>query len=140
MNATALWVILGTLLLVSEMVTGTFVLIFFALGSFCASLVSLFYPQNSSVQFVTCAAVSALGFWLLRQPMKRRLFKANSVHVDIGKELVVDQSMAVSQQGRVNYQGTTWQASNLGSDDIASGDRATIIGIDGNTLLIRKIK
>lgn len=139
MSLPILWVIIGTVLLVAEMMTGTVVLVFFALGAFCASLSTLLLPDLANFSYLICALVSVLGFWLLRDPIKTRLLKTTKLSVDVGKEILIDQNIPPYQQARINYQGTTWQANNIGMDEIRQGDRITIVGIDGNILLIRKV-
>lgn len=139
MSYPVMWIVIGTALLVAEMMTGTIVLVFLALGSFCAGLVSMLSPDNASLPFIICAVVSVLGFWLLRNPIKKRLLKTTKLSADVGKEILIDQNIPPYQQARISYQGTTWQANNLGMEEISQGDRVTIVGIDGNILLIRKV-
>jgi membrane protein implicated in regulation of membrane protease activity len=136
-NAVTVWIVLGIMLLTGEMLTGSFFLIFISLGAFAAALIAtLGLPV--AIQFVAAGLVSIVGVLTLRKPIQTRLFKSISLSADIGQEILVDQAIAPNQRARITYQGTSWQAANLGSQELKQGDRVVIVGIDGNTLLIRK--
>lgn len=139
MNASLVWLIAGLVLLIAEMVTGTIVLVFIALGCFLAALTSILAPDAFTLQILSCAVVALLGTFLLRKPLTRRLMKASSIQADIGKEILIDADIEPHKRSRISYQGTTWEASNIGTDNVRNGDHVTIVGIDGNVLLIRKL-
>ncbi len=138
MSIATLWVLAGIILLIAEMLTTTFVLIFFSLGAFIAALLALLAPQMVSAQIIVGAIVALGGAALLRKPLQRKLLKSASHHIDLGKEILVDQDIPAHQLKRISYQGTTWQASNVGTEDILQGDRVTIVGMENLTLLLRK--
>lgn len=137
-NSLTLWLVLGILLLIGEMLTTGFFLLFIAIGCFAAAL-GASMGATYLVQGVICALVSILGVWFLRRPIQQKLLKSVNLSADIGKEIQVDQAIGPHQQTRITYQGTSWSATNLGNEDLKQGDRVSIVGIDGNTLLIRKI-
>ncbi len=139
MSFATMWIVLGIMLLVAEMLTGTFVLVFFALGAFISALVAAFAPDLIAAQLIANAVISFTGALLLRKPLQRKLLKSAQNHqIDLGKEITIDQPIPAHQQTRISYQGTTWQASNVGTDDIHHGDRVTIVGMDNLTLLVKK--
>lgn len=138
MNIAVMWVLLGLGLLISEMLSGTFVLIFFSIGAFFAALVALLAPEMVSLQVIIDAAVSFAGVFLFRKKLQNKLMKSGSHNLDLGKEIIVDQEIEPHQQARISYQGTTWQASNVGTETIHAGERVTIVGMDQLTLLVKK--
>lgn len=138
MSVATIWVLAGIILMIAEMLTGTFVLIFIALGAFIAALLALLAPDMLAMQILVGAIVSLVGAFALRKPLQRKMLKSANLQSDLGKEILVDQSIAPHQQTRISYQGTTWQATNVGSEEILEGDRATIVGMDNLTLLLRK--
>jgi len=139
MNLLTLWILVGITMLVIEMLTGSFVLLFISLGAFFAALVAAFIPDGISVQLLTCAGVSLVGAFTLRKPLQRKLLKSAAVEADVGKDILIDQNMAPKQQTRITYQGTTWEAINVGDEEIRQGDQVKIVGIDSTILLLRKI-
>ncbi|HRO66345.1 MAG TPA: NfeD family protein [Pseudobdellovibrionaceae bacterium] len=138
MSISALWIIAGILLVIGEMLSGGFFLLFIALGAFAGALISSL-GAPFFVQASVCAVIAVAGGLLLRKPIQARLLKTMALEGDVGKELNVDQAIAPHQQTRISYQGTSWLATNLDSDPLKVGDRAVIVGIDGNILLIRKV-
>ncbi|MBX3039599.1 MAG: NfeD family protein [Bdellovibrionaceae bacterium] len=138
MEMSTLWIVIGIVLVIGEMLTGGFFLLFIALGAFAGALASSLGAPFFA-QALVCAVIAVAGGLLLRKPIQARLMKTMVVEGDVGKEIHVDQQMPPHQQTRITYQGTSWLATNLDSDALKVGDRAVIVGVDGNILLIRKI-
>ncbi len=138
MTSLYVWIILGIILVIAEMLTTSIFLIFIALGCFAAALTDLWMPNSLAIEMGVCGLVSVLGAVFLRKPLQQKLLKDLSLKADVGKEIKVDNPIGAHQTTRVSYQGTTWEATNLDDSELKLGDRARIVGIDGNTLLIRK--
>ncbi len=138
LNVSHYWMIAGIGLMVGEMLTGGFFLLFLALGAFAASLAAAF-GQPAFVQMGVCAAVAILGATALRKTLQRKLLKSINISADVGKEIQIDQAIPPHKRSRISYQGTSWEAHNVGSEDILVGDRVVIVGIDGISLLLRKV-
>lgn len=143
-----LWITLGVVILICEMLTGTFVLLFMALGCFAAGLVAFLNLSilgeggvaNLAGQLVVCAVVTVIGLALLRKPIKKKFLSGNFFEGDIGKEIEVTEEIPAQQSRRIRYQGSSWEALNVGSELINPNDRVTIVGVDGNSLQIRSLK
>ena len=138
LESSTLWILAGMVLIIGEMLSAGFFLLFIALGCFAAAFAAS-VDSTHIVQGLTCAAVSVGGIFLLRKPIQKRLLQNIKLDADIGKEIHIDQEMPPHQQTRITYQGTSWLATNLDSEMIKQGDRVVIVGIDGNILLIRKV-
>jgi membrane protein implicated in regulation of membrane protease activity len=140
-DSSVVWVVLGFALLVIEMFTLTFTLLFIALGCFVAGLISFFpnFSSSYSIQIAACAIFSIVGLMGFRKQLQSRMLKSITLKADIGKEILIDHNIQPHSTARITYQGTQWQATNLDADELKKGDRICIVGIDGNTLLIRKV-
>jgi len=138
MDPSVIWIVLGLTLLILEMVTLTFILVFIAVGCFAAGLISYFTPVYA-IQIVSCAVVTLIGLFGFRKQLQSRMLKSITLKADIGKEILIDHGIHPHQTARITYQGTSWQVTNLDPEEIKKGDRVCIVGIDGNTLLIRKV-
>jgi inner membrane protein len=134
----SIWIVAGMGLLIGEMISGGFFLVFIALGCFGAALAASL-GATQAAQIIICALVSVAGVAILRRPLKLRMLRSIAFSADIGKELKLDQPVLPHQQTRITYQGTSWLATNLDAEPLNQGDRVTIVGMDGNVLLIRKI-
>ena len=133
----SLWLLFGLILLICEMLTMGFYLLFIAVGCFAAALAASLGAHLWG-QSAVCALVAITGTLTLRKPIQSRLLKSMGVRADVGKEIRVDAVIDPHQQNRISYQGSTWLATNLGIEKINKGDHVTIVGIDGNILLVRK--
>lgn len=127
----------GLVLIAGEMLTGTFYLLFLSVGAFAAAL-SAHLQQPILVQAFVCGVTAVLTTVFFKKRMQDKIMKSLPMDNDIGKSIQIDQSIESSQQARVSYQGTTWVAKNVGNDSLKSGETALIVGVDGNTLLLRK--
>lgn len=139
LDTNLIWFLAGVALLTLEMLSGTFVLLFISFGAFAAGLIATFVSQQLLVQALTCAVVAIAGTVFLRKPIQARFLKTTLLSADIGKEIKISQNMPPHQTTRISYQGTNWFATNLDPVELKEGDRVSIVGIDGNTLLIRKV-
>ena len=74
-DATTLWIISGLLLIIGEMLSAGFFLLFIALGCFAGALVAS-TGQSYFVQGLTCAAFAVGGVVLLRKPIQKKLLKS----------------------------------------------------------------
>ena len=137
-DMTTLWIVSGILLVIGEMLTGGFFLMFLALGCiFAAGAASIGVPVFA--QAMIGAGVAIVGAATLRKAIQTKLLKSISISADIGKEILVDQIIPPHKQTRITYQGASWIATNLDNEELKAGDRVVIVGIDGNILLIRKL-
>jgi membrane protein implicated in regulation of membrane protease activity len=132
-----LWIAVGFLLVIGEMLTGTFYLLFIALGCFAAAAMSQL-QMPFLMQSGMCGLVSVLGVFLLRKPLQKKLLKTLEVHNDLGRTLTIDSTILANKKGSVTYQGSIWSAENVGESSLQSGDQAIIVKIDGNILQIKK--
>lgn len=137
MDPVIIWIVAGFLLIIGEMLTGTFYLLFIALGCFAAAGTAQL-QMPFLIQSAMCGFVSVLGVFLLRKPLQNKMLKTLEVQNDLGRILTVDSFIQATKKGSVTYQGTLWNAENVGDSNLQSGDQATIVKVDGNILQIKK--
>lgn len=138
LQSEAIWILVGILLVIGEMLSASFFMLFLGLGAFAAALTASL-GGSPFLQGLTAASVAIIGVLALRKPIQKILLKKINLATDLGKEIVIDQGMAPHHQTRITYQGSSWLATNLESEPLKAGDRVVIVGIDGNVLLIRKV-
>ncbi len=137
LDSLTLWIVVGLVLIAGEMLTGTFYLLFLSVGAFAAAL-SAHLQQPALVQAIVCGTTAVLTTVFFKKRMQDKIMKSLPMDNDVGKTIQIDQDIESGHTNRVSYQGTTWVAKNVGNDSLKSGDTALIVGIDGNTLLLRK--
>ncbi|WP_433945233.1 NfeD family protein [Paenibacillus sp. SN-8-1] len=135
MHTCVFWLIVAGILLVSEMMTLTFYLLWLSIGAGAAALVAWIAPDNILMQVLVGCAV-ALVLTLFTKPLVRR-FRASRGFQDIGTELIGKQGVVVepidkAKNGIVKIGGDTWTA--MSDQFIDVGERVIVVK-RGNAIL-----
>jgi len=135
-NAPTLWWLAAGVLVVSELLTGTFYLLMLALGCGAAALAA-HLGLGGAVQVLAAALVGggATAAWHLRRARAPKSAPAASnrdVNLDIG-ELVHVEAWGADGLARVQYRGAGWSARYAGSGKPAPGEHI-IVAIEGSRL------
>ncbi|BBF85920.1 putative activity regulator of membrane protease YbbK [Aquitalea magnusonii] len=134
-----LWLIGALLALMAEFMSGTFYLLVIAVALAAGGIASLLGGSEALCWTLASlggmAGVLAVSRWRKRQPAAPQPSKAVLDDPDIG-QLVRVISRIDSQNLRVHYRGTEWQARAEDASTLAAGDSAAIAGRDGNVLLL----
>jgi membrane protein implicated in regulation of membrane protease activity len=136
-QSTAWWVAVG-LLVVLELVTGTFYLLMLAIGTAAGALaahVGLPFPG----QLVAAAAVggAAVGLWHRRRlahPPGLPVGRNPDMNLDLGERVHVD-AWSADRRARVQYRGAAWNARFAGAGTPTPGEHV-IVAIDGSQLVL----
>jgi len=109
----AIWLIVGGVLLIFEMLTLTFYLLWLAIGAGVAALVALFVP-DSFVWQALAGGAAALLLTAFTKPLTRR-FKQSKGFKDVidelvGKPGIVLEDIAAGEAGIVKVGNETWSA------------------------------
>ncbi len=113
-----LWFALGTALIILELFTPTFIIMFFGLGAWGAALTAYFYPGITQ-ELIAFVIVTLVSLFLLRAKMKNVFqgFQAgeskNPVTQNfeyLGKTVRVTKTISPHQEGEVFVGGSYWRA------------------------------
>jgi membrane protein implicated in regulation of membrane protease activity len=139
MTAALIWVIVGLVLIVAEVVSGDFVLVMLGLAAlFGAGSAAL---TGNPVVDVAVFALSSLGLLFLARPaLKRRFLAGTGVQTNsdalLGARAVVLSTVDASD-GRVKLAGDIWSARNVHEGDpIEPGTTVTVVEISGATVVV----
>ena|SRR5687767_896342 len=136
-----LWLLLGFLLLLLELVTpGGFFVFFFGLGAIIVGLLAAAgLAGPAPVQWLLFAVLSAGGLLLLRKPLQNRTRVSHEREVDqiVGETAIAIGDIGIRQVGKAELRGTAWNARNTGDSLIVSGQRCRVERVEGLTLDIR---
>ena len=134
-----LWVIAGFVLVIAELVTGTFYLLVVGVGAFAGALVA-WMGGNAMVQALAGSIVALVGAFLVHHwhVRNRGSTPHESNFLDRGQAVVlegwVDEGARVA---RVKYRGAWWDARlNRPEDHPSPGSTLYIEGQEGNTLVV----
>ena len=137
MDNPTLWLIVAGVLVMAELLTGTFYLLMLSLGATAAALMA-YADGTLTWQIVTAAIVGggAAVLWHLKKPLNNDAQDSN-VHLDIGETVTVD---AWDAQGhtQVKHRGAQWAA-------VCAANATPELGLhriremQGNRLVLEKI-
>lgn len=120
--------------MLAELAVPGFVIIFFGLGCWGASVMAFFFPDAYSTQVAVFLIVSVASLITLRM-VAMRVFVGRSEgpetedlgNVPVGARLTLHQDMEAGRVGRVRFRGTMWDA--VSEDRIPAGSDAEITGV-----------
>ena len=141
MDHSTMWWLLAGVLVIAELLTGTFYLLMLALGAVVGALAAHF-GLGSVSQIVAAALLGALAVlvcYLLRKRSPRRQPASSNrdVNMDVGETVVVEQWNA-DGTAQVRYRGATWTVmGRQGALPIPGPHR--VAEVIGNRLLVDKI-
>ncbi len=139
-----IWILIGLALVFAEVVTpGGFYLVFFGIGGLAVGLLSLADIGGPAwVQVLLFSVISICALWLFREKLMHSFQGQPQVPVDsyIGENAVVVDGITVNGAGKVELRGASWNARNVGTTPLSTGDRCKVEKIEGLTLLVRAEK
>ena len=139
MDHAIVWAVIGLVLVIVEVVTGTFYLLMLGVAAFGAALAA-WLGLGFSAQSIVAAVVSAVGCYGVH------LYRAkNSAQqmapIDAGMPASFESWLdAGSRLARVRYRGASWDARVEGLEAIEPGATLYVLAADGNTLRVAKNK
>jgi len=132
------WVIVGFVLVIAEVVTGTFYLLVIGLGAFAGAVLA-WLGANELVQAAIGGAVAIAGAVFVHHWHGRnRADGKDSNLLDRGQPVVLEGWTNESARiARVKYRGALWDAKLVRPEDNPPpGSTLYIEGQDGNTLMV----
>ena len=142
------WAILGAILIVAEIFTSGFVLLWFGIGALVAAFAGVIGIHNLGIQFLIFAAVS-IGLTAASRTIFINYFSrektGNSLRTGVdalpGKiGTVVSSSKGALNEGAVKVFGSTWTAyPAAGEDPLEAGERVCVESVEGASIYVRRV-
>lgn len=131
------WIIAGFVLVIIELLTGTFYLLVIGVGAFAGALFA-FAGGSYFVQAVGACAVALVGTGLVRRWHKtHQKAGVRDNLLDLGQPVVLESwTNAASGMARVKYRGASWDARVADGSRPEAGATLYVTGQDGSTLLV----
>lgn len=142
------WAILGAALIIAEIFTSGFVLLWFGIGALAAGLASLLGVDSIVLQFLIFAVVS-IGLTAASRTIFVNYFSREKSGGDLksGVEAlpgkvgtVVSSSRGALNEGAVKVFGSTWTAYPAdGEEPLEAGDRVEVTRVQGASIYVKRI-
>ncbi|MGJ8454112.1 NfeD family protein [Pseudothermotoga sp. U03pept] len=136
------WLIFGVFFVIAEIFTPTFFLLWFGIGAFVASAVSIVF--GTLVQVIVFIVASGI-LVVLTRPLTKNLTKQEprKIHIYeiIGKTATVVESIDNDKgTGLVKVNGDIWRAYSSDNSVVPESEKVRIIKVDGAHLIVEKLK
>ena len=135
------WLVLGLLLLIVEMATGTTYLLWPSVAAFAVALVALILPTNW-IGEMALFAVLIIALTYFGHPLVKRWRNEGAAHglnernlTMIGKRGVV--ANFANGVGSVKIADTIWRA--VSEEALAAGESVEVASVDGVTLKVKRV-
>jgi len=136
-----IWMLLGLVLLLAELVTpGGFYILFFGLGGIAVGLLSVFEAAGPIwFQIVLFSIISVFSLWFFREKLLELTRGPSMDRVDtyIGETAVVLDDISVNGIGKAEMRGTPWNTRNVSGRPLARGERCKVERVEGLTIFVR---
>jgi len=142
------WAILGAILVIAEIFTTGFVLLWFGIGALAAGLAGLVGVHSIILQFLIFAVVS-IGLTAASRTIFVNYFSREKSGGDLksGVEAlpgkvgtVVSSSRGALHEGAVKVFGSTWTAYPAeGEDPLEAGDRVEVLQVRGASIYVKRV-
>ena len=143
------WIVLGAILIIAEIFTTGFVLLWFGIGALAAAFAGLVGVQSITLQFLIFAVVS-IGLTAASRTIFVNYFSREKRGGDLksGVEAlpgkvgtVVSSSRGALHEGAVKVFGSTWTAYPAeGEEPLEAGDRVEVERVQGASIYVRRVE
>lgn len=137
-----IWLIVGLLMLLAELVSVALVFAFFAIGAFLTALLAYIgLLPDMDMQILAFSVISVVALLLLRKHA-RRLFDSNGKVHEFeefnGETAMVVKDIPQTGEGKIFYRGAEWIALSFTNHAIEAGSKVVIRKADGIRLLVEE--
>lgn len=143
-----LWVILGAILIVAEVFTTGFVLLWFGIGALAAALAGLVGIDSLALQFLIFTGVS-VGLTAASRTIFVNYFSKEKTGDSLRSGVdalpgkigtVVSSSKGSMNEGAVKVFGSTWTAyPAAGEEPLEAGERVQVESVQGASIYVRRV-
>lgn len=146
MSAGLIWIVVGILLIVSELLATSIIAVFIGVGAIVTGvLLQMSIIESSAAQYIVFGCVSLGSLVLVRKRCKNwfvgftsdETSKQQEFQQSIGDRVIVKTTFQQGH-GRVVLNGVQWDARS--KDELTAGDVAWVINNDGITIVVGRDK
>lgn len=146
MTSGIIWIIVGIILIISELLATSIVAVFLGIGALVTGiLLQLGVIDGAPAQFIVFSLVSVLSLLFARKRLKNwftgftkdQSEAQSKFQEELGERVTVNKTF-VNGAGRVILNGVQWDAQS--QDDLEKGDVAWVVSHDGIQLTVSKHK
>jgi membrane protein implicated in regulation of membrane protease activity len=142
-----LWLVLGVALIIAEIFTLGFVLLWFGIGAIAAAFTGSVLGFGFLAQFLVFAGVSIALTAMSRTIFLRYLPHQDEDQLKMGIDSLPGQIGTVSgaskgalREGAVKVYGSTWTAFPIdGETELLEGEKVEVVSVKGSSIYVRRV-
>ena len=138
MSPILIWAILGIILLIAEVFTTTFFLLFFGIAALIVATAKFFGLSHLATELIIFGTIGLLGIVIFRKRLLVNFHHDKDFQLDVNQSVVLSEDIAANATGKILYRGTSWSATNHSGTDLKKGEEAYIKKIEGLKLILSK--
>ncbi|MBF0104335.1 MAG: hypothetical protein HQM16_03300 [Deltaproteobacteria bacterium] len=135
-SPTIIWACVGIALIVIEVFTTTFFLLFFGVAALIVSVIKVFGLADLPTELIIFAIAGLAGTLIFRKKIVRSLASKTELEIDKDQVITVTADIPAGETGSVMYRGSPWKAFNDSPVDLKKGDDAVIKKVEGIRLIL----
>lgn len=136
------WIVIIVAAIVIEVSTIALTSVWFAVGGIVALLLAIF-NVDFVWQLLVFVGVSTISL-LATRPIAKKMNTKDVIHTNADKLInmigVVTKEIPVSEVGEIRVNSELWRAKSLEAEDIEVGEKVIVNNLDGNKLIVSRIK
>jgi len=133
-----IWACVGLILIVLEIFTASFFLLFFGVAALIVALLPLLGLHAIALELIAFGVLGTLGILVFRKKIKKSLETRSTLKTDQHKVVALTETILAGQAGKIVYRGVPWTAFNNSGFDLKAGDAAVIEKIEGVRLILNR--
>lgn len=138
-SPTVIWAVFGLLLIVTEMFTATFFLLFFGLAALLVAGARLIGLDHFNTELLIFSILGVASILIFRKKLVSGLQPADSSKTDENEILILSETVPAGLEGKIEYQGSQWTACNDTDRDMAKGSKVAIAKTQGAKLILKHL-
>ena len=137
------WMALGLLLLLLELLSGTFFILIFAIASLIVGITTFLIALSFNSELILWIIISFIGIYLWYNWLKNKeVPKSGQSNYKFDTKGVVIEDIKSNQRGKVRFDApvlgnSVWLATS--NEDLKKGDRVAISSVNGQLIKVKRI-
>lgn len=120
---------LGALLIVAELLIGSFFIMFVGVGFLIVGILGFFIDLLWYHQILLVAIVSVVLLFTLKKPIKEKFYNSKN---EIKDDFLNESGEGEVKEGKIYFKGTLWSY----DGDLKEGSKVRIVGTKGNKVIL----
>lgn len=135
-HSATVWAIFGVALICAEVVTTSFVLIFFGFAALIVAGLKFAGLDNLPLELTIFAVLGMLDIFLFRKKVMANFAVRHDLKTDASKHITLSHDVPPGGEAPVNYQGAVWTAVNETAQPLKKGEKVMIARTEGIKLIV----